>query len=163
MLCLSISSSRPSLASQRELNLNRTRSLSYSHVAPNQTCLPCMFIYVKIQSHSANPTFPTSNRTRVQGLPVTPVLVAWVATIRLNFHGVIYCVPLLRNFRIGRCIYHTMNSFHGRYFHSWNSVGADEGRRCKHVDESFPKTCRSVLAPSVVLEQSSLETRPRGM
>ena len=31
---------------------------------------------------------------------------------------------------------------------SWNSVGAQNGRRWKHLAESFPNTCRSVLTPS---------------
>ena len=43
------------------------------------------------------------------------------------------------------------------------SVGCQEGRHWKHLAESFPNTSRSVLAPCWLVEQSSLENRPRGV
>ena len=34
----------------------------------------------------------------------------------------------------------------GRHLHSWNSAGAEKGRRWRHLPQSFPKTYRSVLS-----------------
>ena len=43
------------------------------------------------------------------------------------------------------------------------NVGANKGLGVgKHPADSFPKTCRSVLAPSWFVEQSILENRPPG-
>ena len=54
--------SRACLSPECEFNLNRTRSLSYSYVSPNQTCLPYM-LPGKVQSRSTNPRLPTFNLT----------------------------------------------------------------------------------------------------
>ena len=51
---------------------------------------------------------------------------------------------------------------YARYLHSWNSVGAKKGQRWKHLAESFPKTKRSVLAPSWLSSKRARKTARGG-
>ena len=68
-------------------------------------------------------------------------------------------IILFQRYLIRRCIY----TWYIELFMVNISTGGtalpvpEKSRRWKHFAESFPKTCRSVLAPSLVVEQSSLE------
>ena len=67
-------------------------------------------------------------------------------------------------YRILWCILHTPGPiFHARYLHSRKSVGVKTRRRLKHLAEGFPKTYRSVLAPSWLSSNRAWKNRPRGL
>ena len=55
--------SRPCLTPERRFHLNQTRSLSYSYISPNQTCLPYILTF---NPAPQPPKFPTFNLTWYQ-------------------------------------------------------------------------------------------------
>ena len=52
-------------------------------------------------------------------------------------------------------------TFQGRYLHSWSSGDAKNGRGWKHFAESFSEDVSVGIGTLLVVEQSSLENRPR--
>ena len=61
--CIRINPSRPCLTPECRFHLNQTRSLSYSYISPNQTCLPYILTF---NPAPQPPKFPTFNLTWYQ-------------------------------------------------------------------------------------------------
>ena len=54
--------------------------------------------------------------------------------------------------------------FHGRYLHSWNKVGAEKERRLGSISlRALRRRIVRYFGTLLVVEQSSLENRPRGV